>query len=330
MIAQDTVQSPLLSVADTAGSLAWYLGVAVVLTGVAMASYGLVVRQPIRVIGGVFTATFAAVVMCVSRVLGGNEANSGQAAKKTQPRPSGGASSTPANPAETHRASGGSSVTPPWAWIGFVLVIALIVILGVVLVAIARHRVAAARAAAQERTKLAARWDVALADLDEGVQQWLAYDKDLRLLLAAPAMRDYQCATTTSCVNAMSVAENLRTMRPGKGTAPDAARQQVKEFEAATSQFTRALAQAVRYATGAGLRRMNRAERRTLGQAQDALRLAQDGATEGERRNAYRLVTRLMAELDMELPVPAQEAIEARVRQLIDAPKLSLAKQVSS
>lgn len=214
-----------------------------------------------------------------------------------------------------------ATADPPWAWIGFVAVAVVLLAVVAVLLMIARARVIRARDIARQRSALQQRWDTAEETLQSGTRRWLVYDEDLAALLRAPAMRDYTYAPTNLAARAMTIAEHVAaTGRPDRHADLDNASEQVERFEKVVHEFDRALTQAIRCASSAGLAAMSSKERRTLQQAQDALRLAEHGATEAERRNAYRLVQRLMRELDIDLPQPARDVLETKVRQQLTAP----------
>lgn len=245
--------------------------------------------------------------------------------RSAKPSPTG----SPSSESHTHRVqhAPGNAPDVPWAWLLFIGAVLVILAIAVILVVLARHRLLTAQATASERAKLNRRWTTAVAALDATTSQWLVYDKDVNAILAAPAMKDPGCATTAACITAMGAADNLRNMRPRKGTPLTEAHSAVKEFETAVAEFSRTFTVAKAFAKGAALRNMDKQERDLLTQAQDALQYALHGATEGERNNAYRHVKRLMDRLGIDMPSPARDALEARVRQQITAgPALTLVK----
>lgn len=231
-----------------------------------------------------------------------------------------------ATPSPTHTQThsvvpDGVQSSPPWAWLLFVGAAVITAIVTIAIIAVlarrAREHRSAHLAERSTRQALASRWGDALTSLDVSIDRWLRYDKDLTALLEAPAMRDYSTPQTLRCADVMGAAEALRDTRPGPRAPLDQASQVVSDFEAAVRNFEATLTVAERFAKGAALRRMGRKERAVLNRAQDALRLAMHGATEGERQNAYKLVARLMRELDIEPHARAIEAVETQVRRQI-------------
>lgn len=150
-------------------------------------------------------------------------------------------------------------------------------------------------------------------------KDWAAYDKDLALLLKAPAMRDFGAKTTAELVDALQEVSTTRTKTAPEGTTNAL----TTPYAIAVQNAEGAWRAAIRYATKQSLSSMSKDERRSLEQAQQLLATAQNAAaTPAERASAYERVQRIMERLqlsDFQMPKAITMQIENETREMLEA-----------
>lgn len=146
--------------------------------------------------------------------------------------------------------------------------------------------------------------DVLRTEFGSLCDTWLDYDRNIELLLKRPAMRNYERAETAACVEAMLAAQKFT----------DADKPNLADYRHAVSVFRRALASAEYEADRDANRGMSESERADLLRAQQALAIALDGgATEPERKSAYRLVSIIMHDLGVTISTESHARVMAQI-----------------
>lgn len=150
-------------------------------------------------------------------------------------------------------------------------------------------------------------WDLLDERRAAADKRWLAYDKDLSLLLTHPVMRDFTDPLTRDVSDRMRLADvAAHQERTGDPAA--------SEYARAVALYESALNAAISHAQRIALTKFTPAEANKIRTAQKLLATALSGAAQpAERRLAYERVISVLDGL-VKVPAPAAERIEKTVR----------------
>lgn len=177
----------------------------------------------------------------------------------------------------------------------------------------AKERTLAARRAADEAQ---AHWSSAFTEEAAAVHRWLAYEKDLKLAMDFPLMRQMGSPLIRDVVAAMTRASSLSKVGPDVVPGRSAADQ---PYVVAVREFTTALSVAETEARRVKRSIFTAEQRRSLSTADRMFALATDeGVSSAERRVALDRLTRLLDGL-IDVPYAVVEQIGHTARPHIEA-----------
>lgn len=148
------------------------------------------------------------------------------------------------------------------------------------------------------------------------LDEWNAYDRDIKKLLELPAMRNFSLPEVGAVIDALDAAADVKTLKYPRGIENVYGTDYYKAVKNCEKAFDDAMHVAINHKN----KTMSAKERRQLALASQLLKTAMDeAASSNERQLAYSRIMNIMEGLRIEVPKGVIKQIENNTRLLLEA-----------